>query len=123
MLKKFVGVVSACCLFFSSLAGCTLNINIGNADENSVNKTNGKTIKVQDKIREEYSGTEYALSLEQTNETEIFTLIATSETPEYLEDMCNMAVSLLCEMIPQVIGGSSCKIVDCAKSAQAVGTN
>ena len=44
MLKKFVGVVSACCLFFSSLAGCTINIYIGNADENTVNETNGKTI-------------------------------------------------------------------------------
>ena len=168
MLKKFVGVVSACCLFFSSLAGCTININIGNADENTVNETNGKeettmyesratiyifnthenqtgtmsssdltvsieliesyniilqSSKVQDKIREEYSGTEYTLSLEQINETEIFALIATSETPEYLEDICNMAVSLLCEMIPQVIDGSSCKIVDYAKSVQAVGTN
>ena len=77
---------------------------------------------VQDKIREEYSGTEYELSLEQIDETEIFALIATSETPEHLEDICNMAVSLLCEMIPQVIAGSSCKIVDYAKPAQAVGT-
>ena len=29
---------------FSSLAGCTININIGNADENTVNETNGKTV-------------------------------------------------------------------------------
>ena len=158
MLKKFVGVVSACCLFFSSLAGCTININIGNADENTVNETNGKeettmyesratiyifnthedqtgTIsssdlavslrliesKVQDKIREEYADVEYTLSLEQINETEI-SLIATSETPEYLEEICNIAVSLFCETL-QKIYGASCKIVDYAKSAQEVGTN
>ena len=178
MLKKFIGVVSACCLFFSSLAGCTININIGNADENTVNETNGKTIfdyifngkeettiyesraviyishphedqtgiisssdlatsiklvetynvilqssSVQDKIRKEYSGAEYELSLEHIDETETFALIATSETPEYLEDICNMAASLLCEIIPQVMNVSSCKIVDYAKPAQLVGIN
>ena len=82
-----------------------------------------KSNVIQNQIREEYPGSEYELSLEQIDETEIFALIATSETPEYLEDICNRATSLLCEKIPQVIEGSSCKIVDFPHSVQEVGTN
>lgn len=81
-----------------------------------------KSSTIQNQVRKEYPGVEYILSLEQINETEAFAIVATSETPEHLEDICNMAVSLFCETLPQVIEGSSCKIVNCAKSTKAVGT-
>ena len=165
-------------MFFSSLAGCTININIGNADENTVNETNGKTIvdyifngkeettmyesratiyisntvtaestaisssdltvskslaetysvilsraKIQNKIKEEYPNIEYELTLEPINETAICAVIATSEHPEKLEDICNLAVSLLCEEVSLIVKGSSCKVVDNATPAQLVGTN
>lgn len=71
--------------------------------------------RVQDKIREEYPAVEYTLSLESLHETELFSIIATGEDPEYLDEICNTAVSMLCEQIPQIVEGSSCKVVDYAK--------
>ena len=76
--------------------------------------------KVQEEIRKEYTGAEYTLTLEQINETEVFALIATSENPEKLQEICNMAASLLCETVQQTIEGTSCRIVDCATSAKLV---
>ena len=78
---------------------------------------------IQNKIKEEYPNIEYELTLEPINETEIFAVIATSEHPEKLEDICNLAVSLLCEEVSLIIPGSSCKVVDNATPAQLVGTN
>lgn len=169
--ELFLFVVCIFCL----LSGCTININVGNPSEDTVNKIDDKTVfdyifnngstmyesrstiyianttatdtaisssdskvaislvetysailqtnRIQGKIREEYPDVEYMLSLEPINETEICTLIATGEKPEYLDEICNMAVSLLCEEIPQIIEGSSCRVVDYAKPAQLVGTN
>ena len=76
---------------------------------------------IQDEICEEYPGAEYTLSLEPIDETEIFALIATSENPEHLEEICNLAVSLFCEAVPQIINGFSCKIIDYPHSVQEVG--
>ena len=168
----FLFIVYISCL----LAGCTININVGNPSEDTANKTDGKTdfdyifnnestmyesrasiyisntiatevpaisssdlaasaslaetysvflnsSKIQNKIKEEYPGVEYTLTLEPINETEICALIATGENPEYLDEICNMAVSLLCEQLPKIIQGSSCKVVNYAKPAQLVGTN
>jgi len=78
---------------------------------------------IKNKIKEEYPNIEYELTLEPINETEICTLIATGESPEYLDEICNMAVSLLCEQIPKIVSGSSCTVVNSAKPAQLVGTN
>lgn len=77
----------------------------------------------QDKIKMEYPNIEYELTLEATNETEIYAVIATSEHPEKLEDICNLAVSLLCKNVSAIIEGSSCKVIDNATPAQLVGTN
>lgn len=173
--RQFTLFILVACIF-CLLAGCTININVGDPSEDTVNETDDKTIfdytfnngsttyesrttvyiadttaatdtaisssdlkvtkslvetysgilqsnKIQGKIREEYPGVEYTLSLQSMNETKIFTLIATSEDPEYLEEICNMAASLLCEELPQIIAGSSCKVVDPANPAQLVGTN
>lgn len=81
------------------------------------------TSTIQNKIKEEYPNIEYELTLEPINETEIYAVIATSEHPEKLEDICNLAVSLLCENVPLIVEGSSCKVIDYAKSTQKVGTN
>lgn len=78
---------------------------------------------IQGQIREEFPDVEYTLSLEPINETEICTLIAAGDNPEYLDEICNMAASLLCEELPQIIAGSSCKVIDYAKPAQQVDTN
>ena len=79
--------------------------------------------KIQNKIKEEYPNIEYELTLEPINETAICAVIATSEHPEKLEDICNLAVSLLCEEVSLIVKGSSCKVVDNATPAQLVGTN
>ncbi len=81
------------------------------------------TKKIKSKIQEEYPNVECELTLEPTNETALFDIIATSENSEKLEDICNLAASLFCEEVPLIIDGASSKIVDCAKSAQLVGTN
>ena len=39
------------------------------------------------------------------------------------EDICNFAVSLLCEEASLIVEGSSCKVIDNATPAQLVGTN
>ncbi len=163
----------SCVVFL--IAGCTININVGNPSEDAANETDGKTIfdyifnsgstmyesrasiyletataadaaisssdlkvakslletysgilqsnVIQGQIREEFPGVEYTLSLEPRNDTAICALIATGESPEYLDEICNMAVSLLCEQIPQIVEGSSCKVIDYAKPARLVGTN
>jgi len=77
--------------------------------------------RIQNKIHEEYPNIEYTLTLESLRETEIFAIIATSQNPERLEEICNMAVSLFCEEISLLIAGCSCKVIDCASSAQLVG--
>ena len=79
--------------------------------------------KIHNKIKEEYPNIEYELTLEPINETEICAVIATSEHPEKLEDICNLAVSLLCEEVSLIVEGSSCKVIDNATPAQLVGTN
>lgn len=167
-LFLLVGYIS--CL----LAGCTININVGNPSEDTANKTDGKTVfdyifnngstmyesrantyiattttdsaisssdlivaeslvatidsilqsnVIQDAIRERYPGVEYTLSAEPIGETEMCSISATGEHPEYLDEICNMAVSLLQGQLPQIVEGSSCKVVDYAKPAQLVGTN
>ena len=78
--------------------------------------------KIQNKIKEEYPNIEYELTLEPINETEIFAVLATREHPEKLEDICNLAVSLLCENVPLIVEGFSCKVIDYAKSTQKVVT-
>ena len=161
---------------FGLLAGCTININLGDSSEKDKNKTEDKTTiiddffgrnkayesratilisntatakspaisssdlsvatslvktyatilntsKIQNKITEEYPNIEYELTLEPINETEICAVIATSEHPEKLEDICNLAVSLLCEEVSLIVEGSSCKVIDNATPAQLVGTN
>lgn len=157
------------------LAGCTININVGNSSEEATNRTNGKTIfdhifnnrstmyesratiyisnifaessaisssdltvskqlaesyqvilnskKIKSKIQEQYPNIEYKLTMESINQTEVFYITATSEKPEELDDVCNLAASLLCEEVPLAIEGASCKVVECARSAQLVGTN
>ena len=79
--------------------------------------------KIQNKIKEEYPNIEYELTLEPINETEICAVIATSEHPEKLEDICNLAVSLLCEEVSRFLDGVSFKVIDNATPAQLVGTN
>lgn len=156
------------------LAGCTININVGNPSDASKNGTtpnhNSDTStnisiyqsratiyisnkgsaespaisssdlivskdfiesyivilnskQIQSKIREKYPSAEYTLTLEPMNETNVFSIIAASENPECLEEICDIATSMLCEIIPQVIEGVSCKVVDHAKPAQLVEKN
>ena len=152
--RQFTLFILVVCIF-CLLAGCTININIGDPSEDTVNETDDKTIfdytfnngsttyesratvyianttaadtaisssdltvtkslvetysvilqsnKIQGQIREEYPGVEYTLSLQSRNETEICILIAIGENPEYLDEICNMAASLLCEELPQII--------------------
>lgn len=155
---------------FCMLAGCTININIGNSSDDIASKADDKTIfdyifnggnykdpmyksrayiyiktandtdtaisssdlsvtkvlletcssilqsnAIQDQIREEYPDIEYALSLESMGETESLAITATGENPEYLDEICNTAVSLLCEQIPQIVQGASCKVIDYAR--------
>ena len=77
---------------FYLLTGCTININIGNSDRDT------------------------------KKETELCTVIATSEDPEYLEEICNMAIDLLGEKVADLMG-LSCKVVECAGPAQEIETN
>lgn len=81
------------------------------------------TSTIQNKIKEKYPNVEYELTMEPINETEIFAVIVTSEHSEKLEDICNLAVSLLCEEVSLIVEGSSCKVIDNATPAQLVGTN
>ncbi len=75
----------------------------------------------QNEIREEYPNVKYELTLESINETEVFTIVAVGPNPEDLEEICNMAVSLLCEKISRAVEGVSCKVIDYATAAQLVG--
>ncbi len=176
-VKRLSALILLIVYFACFLAGCTININVGNPVEDATKETDNKTIfdhifnsrkektmyesratilisnrattdtaisssdlvghqrlvatynnilqsrRIQDEIREEYPGVEYSLSLEAINETEIFALIATGENPEHLEGICNTAASVVCEKIPEIVVGSSCKVVDYAKPAQLAGTN
>ena len=96
--------------------------------------------EIQSKIQEEYPNLKYELTLElldtiqsniqeeypnliEVNVKEMFTIIATSENPEKLEDVCNFAASLFCEEIPHYIPNFFCRVVNYAKSTQEVGTN
>jgi len=110
-------------------------IYISSAESNSVSATdlmdskqltetyavilNSQTI--QNKIQEEYPNVECEFTLEPINETELFYIIATSENPKKLNDVCNLATSLFCENITNIAEGVSCKVVDLAVNAQLVG--
>lgn len=76
---------------------------------------------IQKEIREEYPNVKYELTLESINETEVFTIAAVGPNPEDLEEICNMAASLLCEKVPLIVDGVSCKVIDYATAAQLVG--
>lgn len=157
---------------FLFAAGCTVNINVGNAadteditmnqevdttfNENvyqscaTVYISNGETTastsisssdlavskplvdvcktmlqsnRIRAKICQEYPAAEFELTLEPMNETEICTIIATSENPEALEEICNMAVSLFCEEVSSIMDGVSCKVVNYAKFVRQVEKN
>ena len=73
---------------------------------------------IQSQIQKEYPDVAYALSLEPVNETSMYTLIATGENPEYLDEICNMAISVFCEELPRIVDGVSIKIIDYAKPVQ-----
>ena len=159
---------------FHLLTGCTININIGNSDEDTKKETDGKSIlegifkkedqtklyesratiylthyddyavdydslsmasqlmkdcgvilqgeSIQGPIREEYPDVEYTLSLERTDEIELCVIIATSENPECLEKICNMATDLLCERIAQFMN-YPCNVVTYAGPAQEIEAN
>jgi hypothetical protein len=77
---------------------------------------------IQKQIHEEYPDVEYTLSLEATDEIELCTVIATSEDPEYLEEICNMAIDLLGEKVADLMG-LSCNVVTYAGPAQEIETN
>jgi capsular polysaccharide biosynthesis protein len=78
---------------------------------------------IQNKIREAYPDLEYTLTIEQLDETEMYAIIATSQNPEGLEELCNMAASLFCERFQEVIEDASAKIIAPATAAQLVETN
>ncbi len=78
---------------------------------------------VQARIRAEYPDTEYTLSLESMYDANVFALIATSESPEQLEEICNTAASVFCETLTSIIQNASCKVVDTASPAHLVRTN
>lgn len=77
---------------------------------------------IQKQIHEEYPDVEFTLSLEATDEIELCTVIATSEDPEYLEEICNMAIDLLGEKVADLMG-LSYKVVECAGPAQEIEAN
>lgn len=78
---------------------------------------------IQNQIHEKYPAVEYKMTLESMGATELFTITVIGEAPEHLEDICNMAASLLCEKVPAVIENAECRIVDYATSAYKVGMN
>ena len=158
LLSLVLFVVCISCL----LVGCAININIGNATENTAHeadrnlffgtgstmyKCSGKvyigmktaedasissselkvtkslmeTYKailqsdiIQDEIRKKYPGVEYTMELEQVNETEVLSIVAMGKDPTCLHEICNMALSLFCEKIPEIVEGVYCRVVDCA---------
>ena len=75
---------------------------------------------IQNEIREEYPNVEYELTLEPIDETAVFVITAVGPEPKHLEEICNMAVSLLCEKLPTLLAGTSCKVIDYASSARLV---
>ena len=77
---------------------------------------------IQKQIHEEYPDVEFTLSLETLDETNLCALIATSEDPEYLEEICNMAISLLGERVAQVMD-LSCNVFTYAGPAQEIKAN
>lgn len=125
---------SSICIYQSK---ATILISRSNSDKNSVSSSDLTTSKgyadayvnifqsdtVQDEIRDEFPDVEYELTLEPTNETDIFTIFVTGSNPECLEEICNMALSVFCENVANIVVGTSCKVVDLATPAQQVGTN
>lgn len=71
--------------------------------------------EIREAISARYPDAECELSLEPVEDTAICTIVATSENPEHLADICNLAVSLLQESVPAVIPGVEIKIIDRAK--------
>lgn len=98
----------------ATISSSDLSASVSRAD---VYETLLQSNSIQNEIREEYPNVEYKLMLEPIDETEIFAITAAGPEPEHLDEICNMAVSLLCEKIPTILDGTSCKVIDYAKSA------
>lgn len=79
--------------------------------------------EIRNKIYKEYPDNEYTLALESLNQTEIFAIVVTSKNPENLKEVCDIAVTHFCEIVPQIMGNISCKVVNYAGLPQVVETN
>lgn len=119
-------VYQSCAAVLISNGGTTASTSISSSDLAvskplvDVCKTILQSNRIREKICEEYPAAKYELTLEPMNETAIFTIIATSKSPEALEEICNMAVSLFCEEVSSKMDGVSCKVIDYAKSVRQV---
>lgn len=65
-------------------------------------------------LKEKFPDSEFELASEVSEYTEVFRIIVTSESPDDLKEICDLATSLLCETVSTIVDGSSCKIIDAA---------
>ena len=65
-------------------------------------------------INTKYSYSDYTLTIEQIESTELFEIVARSEDNEHLAEICNMATSLLCEELENTTDSIRFRVVDLA---------
>ena len=78
---------------------------------------------VQDKILEKYPNAEYTLVMAPGENTSVCTITATGSDAENLDELCDLAVSLLCEEAAKVISATTCKAVDKATTPKLLEAN
>ena len=102
---------------------CNLLVSKGHSDQASISSSDliidlPQSVLQLDNIYaaivDRYPNAQFTLTLEHVNGSPVFSLVAASESPEDLTEICNMAAALLCEEIESTMEQVSCKILDLA---------
>ncbi len=66
---------------------------------------------VLDDVRAQYPNTEFTVTLDWLNETEVYELVVMGNEEEKLADICNAVAQAVCEGIPRIIEDSACAVI------------
>lgn len=71
--------------------------------------------RVMEQVRKQFPNVEFTVEVKAIEDTEIIQIIVSGDKEENLAEICNAVVDTACQVLPEIVEGSSCKVVDYAK--------
>lgn len=71
--------------------------------------------RVMEQVRKQFSDAEFTVEVKAIEDTEIIQIIVESDREEDLAQICNAVVDSACQVLPEIVAGISCKVVNYAE--------